>query len=297
MKSRKGIILAGGNGSRLYPLTIGISKQLMPVYDKPMIYYPLSTLMLSGIREILIICTPRDINIFKAVLGNGEKWGITLDYVEQKKPDGIAQAILIGESFINSSPNALILGDNLFYGQSLPERLQKISNSNDGATLFSYQVSNPEAYGTVEFDQNLNIISIEEKPILPKSNNVITGLYFYDENVVDLAKSLIPSKRGELEITDLNNLYLKRKKLKLERFGRGFAWLDTGSFDSLLEASSFIRTIEKRQGLKISCPEEIAWNFGWIKDDQLEAEAHALRKSGYGNYLLKILKSNKKIHK
>ena len=292
MQKRKGIILAGGNGTRLAPLTNAISKQLMPVYDKPMIYYPISTLMLSGIREYLIICTPHDLINFQRLLGNGEKWGISIEFKTQERPDGLAQAFILGEDFIDNKPNALILGDNLFYGQNIVNQLQSASKNNNHATLFSYQVSNPEKYGTIVFDNDLKVIAIEEKPIIPKSNHVVTGLYFYDRDVVEMAKGLEPSERGELEITDLNNLYLKHGKLSIEKFGRGIAWLDTGSIDSLLEANSFIRTIEKRQGLKIGCPEEVAWRFGWIGDAQLESIGKQFSKSGYGNYLLNLLNSS-----
>jgi len=287
---RKGIVLAGGNGTRLSPLTSALSKQLIPIYNKPMIYYPISTLMLTGIREILIICTQRDIHSFMRLLGNGENWGLSISYKVQPNPDGIAQALILGESFLEGESAALILGDNLFYGHNLTHQLQTASNKISGATLFAYPVNDPGRYGVVNFDDNFKVISIEEKPDIPSSDYAITGLYFYDNTVIDLAKTLEPSSRGELEITDLNNLYLERNKLDVEIFGRGIAWLDTGTFDSLQEAGNFIRTLEHRQGLKVGCPEEVAWRMGWIDNEQLEILAKPLSKSSYGNYLLKLIK-------
>lgn len=286
-KERKGIILAGGKGSRLYPTTVGVCKQLLPIFDKPMIYYPLSTLMLTGIRDILIISNERDLENFKLLLGNGENFGINLNYIIQPNPGGIAEAFLLGEHFLNKKPCSLILGDNLFYGQNLTNQLRKANQSNI-STLFAYQVNDPERYGVVEFDEKFKVIDIEEKPINPRSSYAVTGLYFYDENVSELAKEILPSKRGELEITDLNNLYLKEGNLKVELFGRGTAWLDTGTFDSLLEAGNFIRTLEHRQGLKIGCPEEIAFQNGWITKEKLIKIALNLNSSEYGKYLLKI---------
>ncbi len=296
-KSRKGIILAGGNGSRLYPVTSQISKQLLPIYDKPMIYYPLSTLLLSGIREILIICKPEDVDNFRGLLGNGSSLGVEISYELQFNPEGIAQAFIIAENFLNGHPSALILGDNLFYGEKLSTKLQNINFKANLSTLFCYRVSDPERYGVIEFDNNFNLINIEEKPKIPKTNYVATGLYFYDELVVDLAKTLKPSKREELEITDLNCLYIKEKKIKVELLGRGAAWLDTGTFDSLHDAGTFIKTIEKRQGLKIGCPEEISWRMGLITDNQLERLAAPLLKNNYGKYLMNLLieKNNNKI--
>ncbi len=288
-KIRKGIILAGGSGSRLRPLTLATSKQLMPVYDKPMIYYPLSTLMLSGIKEILVICNPHEINAFKKLLKDGSQWGISISYEIQPKPDGLAQSFIIGESFINKSPTVLILGDNLFYGHDLVSKLKKAYEDNEFSTIFTYSVKDPERYGVVNFDNNFRAISIEEKPTKPRNNQIVTGLYFFDENAVKYAKTLTPSGRGELEITDLNNIYLKKKRLKVEPLGRGYAWFDTGTFDSLQEAGEFIRTIENRQCLKISCPEEIAWRSGWINDKKLKDLSENLIKSNYGKYLLKIL--------
>ena len=291
---RKGIILAGGKGTRLYPITKAISKQLMPVYDKPMIYYPLSTLMLAGIREILIITNPGDLISFKGLLGDGSQWGLEITYEVQKKPDGIAQAFIIGEKFINQKPTALILGDNIYYGNDLSEPLKSANQQKAGATVFGYYVSEPSLYGVAEWEEQENgiskVISIEEKPISPKSNYAITGLYFYDKNVTEIVKSLKPSKRGELEITDVNKTYLQNNTLNVEVLGRGIAWLDTGNFDALLEACTFIRTLEKRQGLKISVPEEIAWRKGWISDDQLMKLSVELNKSGYGNYLEDLLR-------
>lgn len=286
---RKGIILAGGSGTRLHPLTQVVSKQLMPVYDKPMIYYPLSTLMLADIKDILIISTPDELPRFQALLGDGSQWGINLSYAEQPSPDGLAQAFLIGESFIGNDACTLVLGDNLFYGHDLQEALVNTSKQNEGATVFGYHVSDPERYGVVDFDDNWKALSIEEKPTSPKSNYAVTGLYFYDNKVVDYAKTIKPSHRGELEITDLNNLYLQDQSLQVELMGRGSAWLDTGTIDSLLDAANFIANIEKRQGLKICCPEEIAYRKGYISAEQLDVIAHKLLKSGYGAYLRKIL--------
>ena len=289
-KKRKGIILAGGSGTRLLPLSKAISKQLMPIYDKPMIYYPLSILMLSGIREILIITTPQDLEIFTRLLGDGSKWGLTLKYKVQKKPNGLAEAFLIGDKFIDNSPCAMILGDNLFYGQNLSKQLQSINKNINGATIFAYQVQDPERYGVVKFDEYKNVINLIEKPRIKISNFAVTGLYFYDETVVDKVKELSPSSRGELEITDLNNLYLKEKKLKVEVFGRGVAWFDTGTFDSLQEAGAFIKTLENRQNLKVGCPEEIAWRMNWINNAQLENLAISLVNNNYGKYLLNLIK-------
>ncbi len=291
MKDRKGIILAGGQGSRLAPLTYAISKQLLPLYNKPMIYYPLSTLMLGGIKDFLIITTPKDKDNFISLLGNGSQWGISIKYETQATPGGISQAFLIGEEFINRSPVALILGDNLFYGQDLSLKLSKANLKNTGATLFAYPVKDPERFGVVKFDQEHNAISIHEKPKSFISKYAITGLYFYDENVVDYSKKLKPSKRGELEITDLNNLYLKDESVKVELFGRGIAWIDTGTFDSLHEAGALIKTLEHNQSLKIGYPEEIAWRMGWITTKQLEKLAEPLSKNEYGQYLLELIPS------
>ena len=287
--TRKGIVLAGGSGTRLHPVTIAVSKQLMPVYDKPMIYYPLSTLMLAGIRDVLIISTPQDTPRFEMLLGNGAHWGMNIEYAVQPSPDGLAQAFLIGEDFVGDSPSALVLGDNLFYGHEFADDLKAASARTSGATVFAYPVTDPERYGVVEFDAHGHAVSLEEKPAKPRSRYAVTGLYFYDQQVVDIAKSLKPSPRGELEITDLNRVYLERGALDVQVMGRGHAWLDTGTHDSLIDAAQFIQTLEKRQGLKISCPEEIAWRQGWIDADQLRRLAAPLAKSGYGQYLLRIV--------
>ncbi len=289
-KTRKGIILAGGSGTRLHPVTQSISKQLLPVYDKPMIYYSLSTLMLAGIQDILIISTPDDTPRFESLLGNGSQWGLNISYKVQPSPDGLAQAFILGDTFIGNDLSALALGDNIFYGHDFNELLGNAMQRENGATVFAYHVNDPERYGVAEFDKTNKVLSLEEKPKTPKSNYAVTGLYFYDKDVVEMAKSLKPSPRGELEITDLNRLYLEKEKLNVEIMGRGYAWLDTGTHDSLLEASQFIATLENRQGLKVSCPEEISYRQGWITASQLEKLAAPLSKNGYGQYLQRVLK-------
>ncbi len=287
---RKGIILAGGSGTRLYPATRVISKQLLSVFDKPMIYYPLSTLMLAGVRDILVITTPKDAPQYRALLGDGSQWGISFDYAVQERPDGLAQAFLIGEAFIGADPVCLVLGDNIFFGHNLAQRLQAVAQRTKGATIFGYRVRDPERYGVVTFDRERNAIDIEEKPVNPESNYAVVGLYFYDNDVITIAKGLSPSVRGELEITDVNRTYLKRGDLKVELLGRGSAWLDTGTHEALLQANNFIGTLEARQGLRIACPEEIAWRMGFIDSAQLERLAEPLNASGYGQYLLDLLR-------
>lgn len=293
MNNYKGIVLAGGSGSRLWPITIGVSKQLLPIYDKPMIYYPIAVLMLSGIREILVISTPNDIESYKRLLGDGSIFGLSIEYKIQKEPNGLAQAFLIGEDFIGSSNVALALGDNIFYGQHFSSKLQSAVSRQTGATIFGYHVADPQRFGVVEFDKEGKVISIEEKPTTPKSNYAVTGLYFYDNDVVEIAKSISPSSRGEYEITDVNKVYLSKNLLNVELLGRGFAWLDTGMHDSLMDAGQFVQTVEKRQGLKIACLEEIGFKNGWLNESDLLSRSEVLKNTNYGEYLYKILESSK----